>query len=137
MQCFTSRNIAPTNTGPFTAITALLQYSSSVLHDTRICAILLNAGIGESDLVAAVKRWERISGIKAAVVDTSIGITDDPTPAVIRAKQARCQAVVFNSVVPLALVMLKVAKAQGFLNGVAWLSQTSVYSEAAIRGILI
>lgn len=131
--CFSTPNISPVNTGPFSGWTSLFYYASNVLKDTRICSILVNfPGLTEG-YKAAEKRWEKLTGKKPIVIDNSLQVQDDPTPAVVRLKQSNCDAVVFNATEPNAVTMMQAAKAQGMLDGVDWLSLTSIYEDPALQ----
>ncbi|OPC78245.1 hypothetical protein B4N89_39385 [Embleya scabrispora] len=94
--CFNSPDIAPVNPGPFKLLTAMLYYASETLHHDKVClyyTTLPGSGGGISD---AIKEWETLTGKQLAAKDTAVG-EGDPTPHLIAAKQAGCQAVLYNA----------------------------------------
>lgn len=96
--CFTSPNIAPVNPGPFKLLTAMLYYASETLKHDKVCmyyTVLPGSGGG---IDAAVKEWSDITGKQLAVKDTSVG-EGDPTPYLVAAKAAGCQAILYNATV--------------------------------------
>jgi branched-chain amino acid transport system substrate-binding protein len=133
--CFNSPNISPVNTGPFEGYTALLTYASEDLQATNVCAIILGlTGLTEG-YEAAVGRWSDITGKQAALVDTSVTFGDDPTPAILAAKRADCDAVVFNATEAVTLSFMKAVDQQGMLDSADWLTLTSAYTEAEVKGL--
>ncbi|MFV0434585.1 MAG: ABC transporter substrate-binding protein [Leucobacter sp.] len=130
--CFNSANIAPVNTGPFESYTSLLYYASEELKAEKVCAIILGLpGLTEGYL-ASIDRWKEITGKDVAMTDTSVTFGDDPTPAILAAKSADCDAVVFNSTEPIATSFMGTVKQQGLLDEMQWLTITAAYTEAAI-----
>lgn len=129
-QCFTSSNIAPVNPGPFTSYTSLLYFASEVQKHEKVCAIILNVPGLNDGYLKALDRWKSMTGKEPAATDNSLGIADDPTPAVVKMKRAGCEAVVFNANEPQVAPMIKAAKDQGFLKGVDWITLTSGYTAA-------
>jgi branched-chain amino acid transport system substrate-binding protein len=134
-QCFTSPNIAPVNTGPFAGYTSLLYFASQELKAEKVCAIVLSVPGLNDGYLAAAKRWETITGRKLAALDNSVGVSDDPTPAVLKMKQAGCDAVAFNANEPQVAPMLKAAEQQGVLDGVDWITLTSGYTAGAGKAL--
>lgn len=133
--CFKSANISPVNTGPFQGYTSLLYFASEKLKRQKVCSIILGLpGLTES-YQESVKRWTEITGQNPVMVDTSVTFGADPTPAILAAKEAACDAVVFNSTEPTAVSFMKSVKQQGLLDKMDWLTIGSVYTDSAIKAL--
>lgn len=132
--CFKSSNIAPVNTGPFTAYQAMLTYASETLKKQRVCAIILGLpGITEG-YQNSVTKWSKATGKKPALVDTSVTFGSDPTPAILAAKSANCDAVVFNSVEQTVPSFMSTVHQQG-MDNITWLTIGSSYTDAALKAL--
>jgi branched-chain amino acid transport system substrate-binding protein len=134
-QCFTSSNISPVNTGPFSGYTSLLYWASEIRKRQRICAILVNVPGLNDGYLAAIERWKKLTGKQLVAFDNSLGISDDPTPAVAKMKSARCDAVIFNANEPQVLPVVNAARKQGFYKGVDWVTLTSAYTVAVSKAV--
>lgn len=115
-KCYLSPNIAPVNVGPFTLITAVLQYASQNLHDKRICNFTVVLPGSEDAVKQAINRWSRISGQQPVISDLTVQQSGDLTPYLLRAKQAGCDAILFNPGEQLVVPWLRAAKTQGMDN---------------------
>ena len=128
--CFLSSNISPVNTGPFAGITVSLYYASETLALDSVCNINLFV---IPDLApafdAAVARWEAITGKSLTLRVKAATLEDDPTPLMLQARDAGCQAVVIDGVEPHALAVGRAIDAQG-LGGIVWIGLTSYYTDA-------
>ncbi|WP_336659835.1 ABC transporter substrate-binding protein [Leucobacter sp. USHLN153] len=130
--CFESENIAPVNNGTIQGYASLLYFASETLEDERVCPVILNsAGLTEPYL-ELIDKWEKDTGSKAPHVDTSVTLGDDPTPAVLAVRDAKCDAVVFNANEPVAVAFMNTVKQQGLLDAADWLTLTSAYSESVL-----
>ena len=128
--CFLSSNISPVNTGPFAGITVSLYYASETLALDSVCNINLFV---IPDLApafdAAVARWESITGKSLAFRVKAATLEDDPTPLMLQARNAGCQAVVIDGVEPHALAVGRAIDAQD-LGDIVWIGLTSYYTDA-------
>ena len=128
--CFLSSNISPVNTGPYTGITVSLYYASETLGLASVCNINLFV---IPDLApafdAAVARWEAITGKSLAFRVKAATLEDDPTPLMLQARDAGCDAVVIDGVEPHALAVGRAIEAQG-LDDIVWIGLTSYYTDA-------
>ncbi|MCY4665370.1 MAG: ABC transporter substrate-binding protein [Acidimicrobiaceae bacterium] len=128
--CFLSSNISPVNTGPFAGITVSLYYASETLALDSVCNINLFV---IPDLApafdAAVARWESITGKSLAFRVKAATLEDDPTPLMLQARDAGCQAVVIDGVEPHALAVGRAIDAQG-LDDIVWIGLTSYYTDS-------
>ena len=128
--CFLSSNISPVNTGPFAGITVSLYYASETLALDRVCNINLFV---IPDLApafdGAVARWESITGKSLTFRVKAATLEDDPTPLMLQARDAGCQAVVIDGVEPHALAVGRAIDAQD-LGDIVWIGLTSYYTDA-------
>ena len=128
--CFLSSNISPVNTGPFAGITVSLYYASETLALDRVCNINLFV---IPDLApafdGAVARWESLTGKSLAFRVKAATLEDDPTPLMLQARDAGCEAVVIDGVEPHALAVGRAIDAQG-LGDIVWIGLTSYYTDA-------
>jgi branched-chain amino acid transport system substrate-binding protein len=128
--CFASANIAPVNNGTIQGFSSLLFYASEVLGDTKVCPVILKSPGLTEPYLELIARWQQTTGSKSPLVDTTVNFGDDPTPAILAARDAGCDAVVFNANEPIAVAFMNTVKQQGLLDGVDWLTLTSAYSES-------
>ena len=128
--CFLSSNISPVNTGPFAGITVSLYYASETLALDRVCNINLFV---IPDLApafdGAVARWESLTGKSLTFRVKAATLEDDPTPLMLQARDAGCEAVVIDGVEPHALAVGRAIDAQG-LGDIVWIGLTSYYTDA-------
>jgi branched-chain amino acid transport system substrate-binding protein len=127
--CFSSSNISPVNTGPFLGITVSLQFASEVLKRDKVCAILVDyAGWGEA-YAAAIGQWKTLTGKELALLDTTYKPgPEDPTPFVLKVRNAGCQAVVFDGVDVAGVAWMQAAQVQK-VTGIDWVFLTSNYTD--------
>lgn len=127
--CFLSSNISPVNTGPFAGITVSLYYASETLALDRVCNIGLFV---IPDLApafdGAVARWESLTGKSLAFRVKAATLEDDPTPLMLQARDAGCEAVVIDGVEPHALAVGRAIDAQD-LGDIVWIGLTSYYTD--------
>ena len=128
--CFLSSNISPVNTGPFAGITVSLYYASETLALDSVCNINLFV---IPDLApafdAAVARWEATTGKSLTLRVKAATLQDDPTPLMLQARDAGCEAVVIDGVEPHALAVGRAIDAQD-LGDIVWIGLTSYYTDA-------
>ncbi len=115
-KCFQSPNIAPVNVGPFTLMTAVLQYASEQLGAQRVCNFTVVLPGSEDAVNQALGRWSELTGKELALSDLSVQQSGDMTPYLLRAKQARCDAVLFNPTEQLVIPWLQAASTQGMTD---------------------
>lgn len=128
--CFLSSNISPVNTGPYAGITVSLYYASETLGLDNVCNVNLFV---IPDLApafdAAVQRWEALTGKSLAFRVGAATLEDDPTPLMLQARDADCEAVVIDGVEPHALAVGRAIEAQG-LQDIIWIGLTSYYTDS-------
>ncbi len=128
--CFLSSNISPVNTGPYAGITVSLYYASETLGLENVCNVNLFV---IPDLApafdAAVERWEAIAGKTLTLRVGAATLEDDPTPLMLQARDAGCDAVVIDGVEPHALAVGRAIESQG-LSDIIWIGLTSYYTDS-------
>ncbi len=130
--CYTSPNIAPVNVGPYTLITEVLQYASEVLHDSKLCNFTIVLPGSKDAVQAAIDRWSKLTGKQLLINDMTVQQSGDLTPYLLRAKQAGCDAVLFNPTEQLVIPWLKIGKTQGMTN-TDFLVLASAYSDGVAK----
>ena len=128
--CFLSSNISPVNTGPYAGITVSLFYASETLGLEDVCNVNLFV---IPDLApafdAAVERWEALTGKSLTLRVGAATLEDDPTPLMLQARDAGCDAVVIDGVEPHALAVGRAIESQG-LSDIIWIGLTSYYTDS-------
>ena len=128
--CFLSPNISPVNTGPYAGITVSLYYASETLGLEDVCNVNLFV---IPDLApafdAAVERWEALTGKSLTLRVGAATLEDDPTPLMLQARDAGCDAVVIDGVEPHALAVGRAIESQG-LSDIIWIGLTSYYTDS-------
>lgn len=133
--CFKNPNISAVNTGPFTATTLILQYAANQLKKGKICAFFAQLPGLEPAYREAVIEFEGITGKKILVQDYSYKPGDDPTPLVLKAKQAGCEATMFAGSDAFAISWMNAVKTQGALKASTWMFIGSTYTEAFAKAM--
>ena len=128
--CFLSSNISPVNTGPYAGITVSLYYASETLGLEDVCNVNLFV---IPDLApafdVAVERWEALTGKTLTLRVGAATLADDPTPLMLQARDAGCDAVVIDGVEPHALAVGRAIESQG-LSDIIWIGLTSYYTDS-------
>lgn len=130
--CYKSPNIAPVNIGPYTLITQVLNYASETLHDSKLCNFTIVLPGSKDAVSAAIDRWTTITGKHLVINDMTVQQSGDMTPYLLRAKQAGCDAILFNPTEQLVIPWLKIGKTQG-MNNVDFLLLASAYSDGVAK----
>lgn len=133
--CFESSNIAPVNNGTILGYGSLLYFASEVLGHDRVCPVILNSAGLTDPYLELIESWEAETGSTAPLVDTSVVLGDDPTPAILAVRDADCEAVVFNANEPVAVAFMSAVKQQGLLDSADWLTLSSAYTETALDAL--
>lgn len=128
--CFLSPTISPVNTGPYAGVTVSLQYASETLGFENVCNINLFV---VPDLApafdAAVERWTELTGKELTFRAKAATLQDDPTPLMLQARDAGCEAVVTDGVEPHAIAVGRAIESQG-LDDIVWIGLTSYYTDS-------
>lgn len=133
--CFESSNIVPVNNGTIQGYASLLYFAADELGAERICPVILKSPGLTEPYLELIERWQEDTGITAALVDTSVTLGDDPTPAILAVRDAGCDAVIFNPTEPEAVSFMRVVQQQGLLDSADWLVLANVYTESAFDAL--
>jgi branched-chain amino acid transport system substrate-binding protein len=133
-KCFQHPNIAPVNVGPFTLITTVLNYASQTLHAQRVCNFTVVLPGSEDAVTQALDRWSKLSNQQLAINDLTVQQSGDLTPYLLRAKQANCDAILFNPGEQLVVPWLRAAKTQG-MDNVNFLLLAPAYTESVATAV--
>jgi len=133
-KCFQNPTIAPVNVGPFTLITTVLNYASQTLKAQRVCNFTIVLPGSEDAVKQAINRWSTLSGQQLAINDLTVQQSGDPTPYLLRAKQANCDAILFNPGEQLVVPWLRAAKTQG-MDNVNFLFLAPAYTESVATAV--
>lgn len=133
-KCFQHPNIAPVNVGPFTLITTVLNYASQTLKAQRVCNFTVVLPGSEDAVKQAIDRWSKLSGQQLVINDLTVQQSGDLTPYLLRAKQANCDAILFNPGEQLVVPWLRAAKTQG-MNDVNFLLLAPAYTESVAKAV--
>ncbi|WP_309110462.1 ABC transporter substrate-binding protein [Saccharothrix sp.] len=133
-KCFQTPNIAPVNVGPFTLMTAVLLHASQKLKDKKICNFTVVLPGSEEAVKVALERWEQLSGQKLVINDMTVPQSGDLTPYLLKAKQAGCDAVLFNPAESLVVPWLQAAKTLG-MDDVDFLLLAPAYTDGVAKAV--
>jgi branched-chain amino acid transport system substrate-binding protein len=128
--CFKNPNISAVNTGPFTATTLILQYAAKNLNKNKLCAFFAQLPGLEPAYREAVIEFEQNSGKQILIQDYSYKPGDDPTPLVLKAKQAGCDATMFAGSDGFSISWMNAVKTQNALKSSTWLFIGGTYTAA-------
>lgn len=127
--CFSTPNIAPTNTGPYVGTELTLTYGSEELGLEKICGLLVISGSTRAAYQDAIDLWSEATGKELVLLDDTLTYeTSDYTPYVVKIKEAGCDAVFGNMLESGYVGLLNAAQAQG-LDDLTFLFLTAGYSE--------
>ncbi|MBW4717919.1 ABC transporter substrate-binding protein [Saccharothrix obliqua] len=133
-KCFQSPNIAPVNVGPFTLMTAVLLHATQKLGDKAICNFTALLPGDEDAVREALARWEKLSGQALRVNDMTVPQSGDLTPYLLKAKEADCDAILFNPSEQLVVPWLQAAKTQG-MQDVDFLLLAPAYTDSVAKAV--
>ncbi|PSL57446.1 amino acid/amide ABC transporter substrate-binding protein (HAAT family) [Saccharothrix carnea] len=133
-KCFQSPNIAPVNVGPFTLMTAVLLHASQKLGAKAVCNFTVVLPGSEDAVKGALERWEQLSGQRLKVNDMTVQQSGDLTPYLLKAKQAGCDAILFNPAEQLVVPWLQAAKTQG-MTDVDFLLLAPAYTDSVAKAV--
>jgi branched-chain amino acid transport system substrate-binding protein len=132
--CFNSPNITPVNSGPMIDPLLQLLYASQVLKDKRICVMGFNVPGEAADVKSAISVWEKLSGLKPTTSVQGFALNADPTPAVLKFKNAGCQAVSVSADIDTGPPFMKAVGTQHAQN-IQWMMGLATYSPAFAKAV--
>lgn len=130
--CYNSPNISPVNVGPYVLSTAVLYYASNTLKLDRLCADFIIIGGTQEAYKQAIANWEKLTGKKILNIDLTMPFQGDYTPYMLKARDMGCQGVLFNTVEPGVVQLVKTAEAQK-IKGVDWLFLAPGYTDQVAK----
>lgn len=130
--CFNSPNISPVNVGPYVLSTAVLYYASHTLKLDRLCADFIIIGGTQEAYKEGIANWEKLTGKKIVNLDLTLPFQGDYTPYLLKARDMGCQGVLFNTVEPGVVQIVKTAEAQK-IKGVDWLFLSPGYTDQVAK----
>lgn len=115
--CYSSPSIDSIEPSPYTQVTAMLYFASTVLKDNKLCYFQPVTPGSTGAVVAAIDKFTKITGQKLTIDDHTIPTTETSfTPELLRAKSAGCDAILYGGGDTIASATLKTAKDQGMQN---------------------
>lgn len=132
--CFASPNTDPVNSGPMIDPLMQLLYASQVLKAKRICVMGFNVPGEAADVKEAISYWEKLSGLKPTITVQGYGLNADPTPAVIKFKNAGCQAVSVSADIDTGPPFMKAVGTQNAHN-IQWMMGLATYSPQFAKAV--
>lgn len=132
--CFNTPSISPVNVGPYTLTTAMAYYASETLKTKNLCAFNIVFGGTQEAYKQAYAHWARLTGKKLRLIDLTVPFQGDLTPYLIKARDAACNAVIFNGGEPNVVQWVKTADAQK-IRGIDWLFLAPGYSEEVAHAL--
>lgn len=133
--CFSSANISPVNTGPYSGTTVSLYYLSEVKHISPLCDIQLNIPSFNPAFQAAVARWTTLTGKKLAQPIQFFNSTDDAAPILTKMIDGGCKGIFLSLTEAPLTALMQAAHAQGISSSIVLMTQSSGYT-AQIAKIL-
>ncbi|MBS0251472.1 MAG: ABC transporter substrate-binding protein, partial [Proteobacteria bacterium] len=109
--CFSTPNISPVNTGPYTGLVISLYFASEVLGHKKVCSFALGNPVQQPGWRLAIERYTKITGKQLTLDERNVGNTDDMSSFVLKAKRAGCDASVFVGIEPQVVSWVQAAKA--------------------------
>jgi branched-chain amino acid transport system substrate-binding protein len=133
--CFDSPNTDPVNSGPMIDPLMQLLYASSVLHDKRICVMGYNVPGEAADVTQAITLWEGLSHLKPTTTVEGYGLNTDPTPAVLKFVNAKCQAVSISADIDTGPPFMKAVGTQNAIHKATWMMGLATYSPQFAKAV--
>jgi branched-chain amino acid transport system substrate-binding protein len=126
--CYSTPNVSPVNTGPYTGLTISLYFASEILKKDDVCSFAMGIPVQQAGWEAAIRRYGNVTGKKLKIDDRTVKPTDDLTQFVLKAQRSGCKASVFVGIEPLVVAWMQAVKAQN-VNGITWIFLTPAYTE--------
>lgn len=114
--CYKKKAFGPVSVGPARGTLAALYFTSEVLKEKNVCAFLMGIPSHAAGNKWAVAEYEKMTGKKLKLLDTTVLPNDDMTPHVLDARSANCSAIVFSGAEQMDLAWLKAMEMQNLTN---------------------
>jgi branched-chain amino acid transport system substrate-binding protein len=126
--CYAQPNWTPINSGPYVSNQILLKYAYDDLKAQNVCVVGQNEPTSIPSWKLQIADFEKANGKKLALVSFANDPTQNPTPLVVKAKSAGCDALILHTVPPNFVAFVKAAKAAGLNASILCLG--SAYDES-------
>ncbi len=125
--CFSTPNVSPVNTGPYTGLVVSLYFAAEILGHDKVCSFANGNPVQQPGWEAAIARYNSVTDKGLVIDERNVGGNDDMTQFVLKAKQAGCQAAVFTGIEPQVVSWMQAAIAQQ-ISGIQWIFLTPAYT---------
>lgn len=112
--CFNSPNWMPVNPGPFVGQVAQMTYAFDTLGATRVCAAFNDDPTARDYVIALADWFAETTGNEMTYVDVNIDPSASPVPAVTKAKNEGCEALLLSTPGPSVVAFMQAAQSIGF-----------------------
>jgi branched-chain amino acid transport system substrate-binding protein len=126
--CYRQPNWMPINSGPYVSNQILLKYAYDNLKAQNVCVIGQNEPTSIPSWKLQIADFEKSTGHKLALVSFANDPTQNPTPMVVKAKGAGCDALIIHTIPPNFVAFVKAAKSVGLDASILCLG--SAYDES-------
>jgi branched-chain amino acid transport system substrate-binding protein len=126
--CYSQPNWTPINSGPYVSNQILLKFAYDELGAQKVCVVGQNEPTSIPSWKLQIADFEKESGQKLALVSFANDPTQNPTPQVVKAKSAGCDALILHTVPPNFVAFVKAAKSVGLNASILCLG--SAYDES-------
>ena len=126
--CYSQPNWTPINSGPYVSNQILLKFAYDELGAQNVCLVGQNEPTSIPSWKLQIADFEKESGQKLALVSFANDPTQNPTPHVVKAKSAGCDALILHTVPPNFVAFVKAAKSVGLNASILCLG--SAYDES-------
>ena len=111
--CYSQPNWMPINSGPYVSNQILMKFAYDNLKAQNVCVIGQNEPTSIPSWKLQISDFEKQSGHKLALVSFANDPTQNPTPQVVKAKGAGCDALILHTIPPNFVAFVKAAKSVG------------------------
>ena len=131
--CYSQPNWTPINSGPYVSNQILLKFAYDDLEAQNVCVVGQNEPTSIPSWKLQIADFEKESGKKLALVSFANDPTQNPTPHVVKAKSAGCDALILHTVPPNFVAFVKAAKSVGLNASILCLG--SAYDESVPKSL--
>ena len=131
--CYSQPNWMPINSGPYVSNQILLKFAYDDLKAQNVCVVGQNEPTSIPSWKLQIADFEKESGKKLALVSFANDPTQNPTPLVVKAKSAGCDALILHTVPPNFVAFVKAAKSVGLDASILCLG--SAYDESVPKSL--
>jgi branched-chain amino acid transport system substrate-binding protein len=125
--CFTTPNVSPVNTGPYTGLVVSLYFAAEVLGFDKVCSFATGNPVQQPGWEAAINRYNTVTDKGLVIDERNVGNSDDMTQFVLKAKRAGCEVAVFVGIEPQVVSWMQAATVQN-ITDITWVFLTPAYT---------